>query len=118
MFFANTSTASRLTPLSVLQRLLQPLWLLLLPPPLRRPPPPPLLLPALLHQVPRQRSVHQLHQLRSLAASWLAAPQMRQLDLHLQQRLQQLAQNPQQSPSPRSSKSRTKPARSTGKRRR
>lgn len=79
--------------------------------------PHPLLLTALLPQVPRLRSVHQLHQLRSLAVSWLAAPQLRLLDLHLQERLRQMANQPLP-PSPRSSSSRTKMGRRTGKRRR
>lgn len=76
----------------------------------------PHLLPALLHQVPRLRSVHQLHQLRSLAASWLEAPHLLQLDLHLQERLHQLATHPQ--PSQKSTSSRTRTAQRTGKHRR
>lgn len=87
----------------------------------RRPPlqPHPLLTAALLPQVPRLRTVHQLHQLRSLAVSWLAAPQVRLLDQHLQERLRQLAQ--QQSlptPSRKSTSSKTRTARRTTKQRR
>jgi hypothetical protein len=85
---------------------------------LRLPPkltPPPLLLPALLAQVPRARTVHQVLQLRALAASWLAAPQRAQLDNRLQQHLVTLA-SPQ--PSPKSTSSRTKTAPRTGKHRR
>lgn len=85
------------------------------------PQPRPLLMQALLWQVPRLRTVHQLHQLRNLAAFWLAAPQMRQLDQHLQQRLEQLAplrvlESPQRSQ--KSTSSRTRTGRRTGKRRR
>lgn len=83
----------------------------------RLPPPHPLLTAALLPQVPRLRSVHQLQQLRLLAASWLAAPQLRLLDLHLQERLRQLSATPIQ-PSRRNTSSRTTTGRRTGKRRR
>lgn len=86
---------------------------------LRQPPPPPLqhphLLPALLQQALRLRSVHQLHQLRSLGASWLEAPQLRLLDLHLQEALHRLTSRP---PSPTNTSSSGKTARRTGKRRR
>lgn len=85
---------------------------------LRQPPRPhPLLTAAILPQLPRLRTVHQLHQLRSLAVSWLAAPQVRLLDQHLQERLRQLA-TPPLPPSPRSTSSRRKTDRRTGKRRR
>lgn len=83
-----------------------------------RPQPHPMLLPAILAQVHRQRTVHQLHQLRSLAASWLAAPQLRQLDQHLQRRMLALAANLSLQPSPKSTSSRTRRAKLTGKRRR
>ena len=81
--------------------------------------PRPQLLQALLLQVPRQRTVHQLQQLRHLAASWLAGPQLRLLDQALQQRLQLLAvelMRPQASP--KSTSSRTKTGPRTGKHRR
>lgn len=107
---ANTST--RLAPMA---RLMEALARLLRRPP--RPRPHPLLTLALLPQVPRLRTVHQLHQLRSLAASWLPAAQLRLLDLHLQERLHQLAAI-KRPPSRRSTSSRTRTARRTGKRRR
>lgn len=75
----------------------------------------PHLMPALLLQAQRLRSVHQLHQLHSLAACWLAAPQLRALHPHLQAAMVRLANNPQ---SPKSTLSRTRTARRTGKRRR
>ena len=87
----------------------------------RRPPlqPHPLLTAALLPQVPRLRTVHQLHQLRSLAVSWLAAPQVRLLDQHLQERLRQLAlQQSLPPPSRKSTSSKTRTARRTTKQRR
>ena len=87
---------------------------------LQRPPlPRPQLLQALLPQVPHLRTVHQVVQLRSLAASWLGRQQLQQLDQHLQERLRLMAlQKASPQPSPISSSSRTKRARSTGKRRR
>jgi hypothetical protein len=74
------------------------------------------LLQSLLAQVPRLRTVHQVQQLRSLAACWLAAPDQRLLDKSLQQQLQQMAKQLRQCP--RSTASPTKTGRSTGKRRR
>lgn len=68
----------------------------------------PLLLRALMAQVPRQRTVHQVAQLRSLAASWLAAPDLQALDLALHQQMQLLAlqaMQAMQTPRPRSPKS-------------
>jgi hypothetical protein len=76
----------------------------------------PLLLTALLHQVPRLRSVHQVHQLRSLAASWLAAPDLAAVDRALHLRLQQMVLETMASP--RSTSSSAKTARSITKRRR
>lgn len=83
---------------------------------LRPLPAPPHLLPALLLLVPRLRTVHQLVELRSLGASWLAGPQRQHLEAHLQQALHRLATLPP--PSPRSTSSRTKTGRRTGKHRR
>ena len=97
--------------LAAVLRPLLPRRLLLL-----RPPPPPHLLPSLLAQVPRLRTVHQLHLLRHLGASWLEAPHLRLLDMALQHRLQEMAANPL--PCPRSTSSSAKTARRTGKRRR
>lgn len=86
-------------------------------PPRPLPAPHPLLLAALLPQVPRLRSVHQLQQLRHLAASWLPAAQLPLLDLHLQERPRQLATNPPRS-SRRSTSSKTRTGRRTTKRHR
>lgn len=83
---------------------------------LRPLPAPPHLLPALLLLVPRLRTVHQLVELRSLGASWLAGPQRQHLEQHLQQALHRLATAPQ--PSPKSTSSRTRTGRRTGKHRR
>ena len=80
------------------------------------PPPHPHLLQALLQLAPRARTVHQVVELRALATSWLAAPQRQQVEQHLQQALHRLATQPP--PFPRSTKSRTKTGRSTGKHRR
>lgn len=110
MFTAPTTTKPAPTAgfLAALRRLLQ-----------RAPAPHPLLLQALLPQVPHLRTVHQVAQLRHLAASWLGRPQLQLLDLHLQERLRLLGlQKSLPQPSPRSSSSRTKTARRTGKRRR
>ena len=79
-------------------------------------PPQPLLLAALQHQAPRLRTVHQVAQLRSLAACWLAAPELHLLDQHLQLRLQEMALDPL--PSPRSTSSNARTAPRTTKRRR
>lgn len=85
----------------------------------RLPPPHPLLTVALLPQVPRLRSVHQLQQLRHLAASWLPAAQLRLLDLHLQERLRQLSEMPLPLyQSRRNTSSRGRTGRRTTKRRR
>lgn len=80
----------------------------------------PLLLRTLLAQVPRQRTVHQVAQLRSLAVSWLEAPQdLQQLDLALQAQMRDLALLAMSSqPSPKSTSSSVKTVRRTGKRRR
>ena len=103
--------AASSTPPGLMARLLAALRLR--PRPL---PPHPHLLPALLLLAPRARTVHQVVELRALAASWLAAPQRLELEQHLQQALHRLAIAPPLCP--RSTKSRTKMARSTGKRRR
>lgn len=97
--------------LAALRRLLR------LPQPLPQPPQPDLLA-ALVAQVPRVRTVHQAQELRALAASWLAAPQRRQLEASLQQQLLALAANPLPHPSPKSTWSKTRTARRTGKPRR
>lgn len=80
------------------------------------PPPHPHLLPALLLLAPRARTVHQVVELRALAASWLAAPQRLELEQHLQQALHRLATAPLASPTNTSSRTRT--GRRTSKRRR
>lgn len=103
--------AASSTPPGLMARLLAALRLRPL-----QPPPHPHLLPALLLLAPRARTVHQVVELRALAASWLAAPQRLELEQHLQQALHRLATAPP--PCPRSTKSRTKTARSTGKHRR
>ena len=103
--------AASSTPPGLMARLLAALRLRPL-----QPPPHPHLLPALLLLAPRARTVHQVVELRALAASWLAAPQRLELEQHLQQALHRLATAPPLCP--RSTKSRTKMARSTGKRRR
>ena len=103
--------AASSTPPGLMARLLAALRLR--PRPL---PPHPHLLPALLLLAPRARTVHQVVELRALAASWLAEPQRLELEQHLQQALHRLATAPPLCP--RSTKSRTKMARSTGKRRR
>lgn len=109
--FDATPSATKPGPMA---RCLAALLLLLRLPPRR--PLNPHLLPALLLQAQRLRSVHQLHQLHSLAASWLAAPQLRVLRPHLQAAMVRLATSPR--PSPKSTSSKTRRARSTGKRRR
>lgn len=76
----------------------------------------PMLLPAVLAQAHRQRTVHQLLQLRQLAACWLAAPERRLLEQHLQRRVLAMAAN--RPPSPKSTSSSGKTGRRTGKRRR
>ncbi len=103
--------AASSTPPGLMARLLAALRLR--PRPL---PPHPHLLPALLLLAPRARTVHQVVELRALAASWLAAPQRLELEQHLQLALHRLATAPP--PFPTNTKSRTKTARSTGKRRR
>ena len=104
--------AASSTPPGLMARLLAALRLL----PLPALPPHPHLLPALLLLAPRARTVHQVVELRALAASWLAEPQRLELEQHLQQALHRLATAPPLCPI--STKSRTKMARSTGKRRR
>ncbi len=107
----DTYPAATSTPLGLMARLLAALR--------QRPQVPPQhphLLPALLLLAPRARTVHQVLELRTLAASWLAEPQRLELEQHLQQALHRLATTPP--PFPTSTKSRTKTARSTGKRRR
>ncbi len=103
--------AASSTPPGLMARLLAALRLRPL-----QPPPHPHLLPALLLLAPRARTVHQVVELRALAASWLAAPQRLELEQHLQLALHRLATAPP--PFPTNTKSRTKTARSTGKRRR
>lgn len=111
MFDASPSTTKPTLLSRLLAVLLHPLRLLL-----RRPlPPHPQLMPALLLQAQRLRSVHQLHQLHSLAASWLGPRQLQDLRPHLQAAMVRLANN---RPSPKSTSSRTRPGKSTGKRRR
>lgn len=103
--------AASSTPPGLMARLLAALRLR--PRPL---PPHPHLLPALLQLAPRARTVHQVVELRALATLWLAAPQRLEVEQHLQQALHRLATQPPLFP--RSTKSRTRTARSTGKRRR
>lgn len=103
--------AATSTPPGLMAKLLAVLHLRPLAPPQH-----PHLLPALLLLAPRARTVHQVVELRALAASWLAAPQRLELEHHLQAALHRLATTPPQFPT--NTKSRTKTARSTGKRRR
>ncbi len=103
--------AASSTPPGLMAKLLAALRLRPLPAPQ-----PPHLLPALLLLFPRLRTVHQLVELRSLGACWLAGPQRQHLEQHLQQALHRLATAPQ--PSPKSTSSRTRTGRRTGKHRR
>ena len=103
--------AASSTPPGLMARLLAALRLRPLPVPAH-----PHLLPALLQLAPRARTVHQVVELRALATLWLAAPQRLEVEQHLQQALHRLATAPP--PFPTNTKSRTRTARSTGKRRR
>lgn len=51
----------------------------------------PLLLRAMLSQVPRQKTVHQVQQLRSLGACWLGAQDRKTLDRALQTQMLHLS---------------------------
>lgn len=73
----------------------------------------PLLTQALLRQVPRLRTVHQVVQLRRLAACWLGAQDLATVDRALHLHLQAMPP-----PSPKSTLSSAKTARPTGKPRR
>lgn len=83
---------------------------------LRRHQPLPQVLQPLLAQARRHQHPQQAVMLESLAASWLAEPQRLLVRQALQERQLHLHSNPQ--PSRKSSSSRTKTARRTGKRRR
>ena len=104
--------AASSTPPGLMARLLAALRLR----PLPALPPHPHLLPALLLLAPRARTVHQVVELRALAASWLAVPQRLELEQHLQEALYRLATA--LPPSPKNTSSRTRTGRRTGKPRR
>jgi hypothetical protein len=112
MYTAFTWTRRLATALALLLRLRRPA-----PPPLQDLPSPHQLraLQLLQVQLHQARNLHQLLEVEQLAASWLEAPLLEELRHHLHLRLAHLQTRPA---SPRSTSSRRKTARRTGKRRR